>query len=116
MLLFNRDPSWPRIAITLSLMASSTLLFAAKPYSPDVGGDPTSCTISPATSEITPGEAILFKSSASGFKGKKKYTWVLDGGSPASSQDSTVSVTYDAAGNYDVSLQVSGRGSPLCAL
>lgn len=39
-------------------------------------------------------------------------TWTFDGGSPASSTDSTVTVTYDTPGIYDVSIEVTdGSGT-----
>ncbi len=37
--------------------------------------------------------------------------WTFTGGSPANSSDSIVSVTYNAPGNYAVTLQVSNSGS-----
>ena len=107
MLLFNRDSLWPKAAVTLLLMAASTLLYAAKPYNVAISGDPTSCTISPAVSTITQGQTVLFSPSVSGFKGKKEYSWTFDHGSPASSTDRSVSVTYNAEGDFNVSLTVS---------
>ena len=111
MLLFNRDSSWLKAVIALSLLATSTLLYADKPYKVDNDGDPTSCTISPAASTINQGDEISFSSTNSGFKGKKTYAWVFAGGSPESSKDESVRVTYNTAGDFNVSLTVSGRGA-----
>ncbi|MFK8036655.1 MAG: M43 family zinc metalloprotease [Crocinitomicaceae bacterium] len=59
---------------------------------------------------ICTGEAINFADMS--FHSVTSRSWTFTGGSPASSSDSAVSVTYSTAGSYEVSIDVSdGAGN-----
>lgn len=53
--------------------------------------------------------SIIFSEDAGGLV--ESYGWVFEGGSPSSSQDPVVEVTYDQPGTYDVRLTVSNSFS-----
>ena len=61
------------------------------------------CAIDPSSISITEGQGVTFTGNIAG-KGKKSYSWSLPGGSPSSSTDNPVTVTYSAQGAYDVTL------------
>jgi len=112
MQLFNRCSLWRKAGVTLLLLATSTILYAAKPYD---GERSASCAISTSASTITQGQTILFSSSTSGLKGGKQYQWEFESGDPQASTASSESVTYNTQGSFEVSLAVSSRkGNTSC--
>ncbi len=54
---------------------------------------------------IEPGETVFFTDLTNGLP--NSWNWSFPGGDPATSDQQDVSVTYDAAGVYDVTLEVS---------
>ncbi|HYQ71309.1 MAG TPA: Ig-like domain-containing protein, partial [Gammaproteobacteria bacterium] len=82
------------------------------------GGDPLACSISPANGSATNGVPITFTANTTGGKGGKSYNWNFsDGpGSPSSSSNNPVDVTYNTNGTFNVLLAVSDKsGSANCS-
>jgi hypothetical protein len=75
-----------------------------------------SCSISPVNGTATAGVPYTFSGNTNGGKGSKSYSWnfTAGGGVPGTSTDTTVDVTYPAAGGpFLVTLQVTDKtGAP----
>ena len=81
------------------------------------GGGGTSCSISTAPSPaiINVGQSVNFSGSVAG-KSPKTYDWTFDGGSPATANTSSVTVSYAAAGNFAATLNgTNGKGDTCSA-
>jgi hypothetical protein len=89
--------------ILLSLFAGNT--FAAK----------CSINTSPSPATVDIGQSVQFEGSVSG-KSPKTYAWTFNGGTPSSSSQTSVSVQYNAAGNFGATLNgTDGRGGSCTA-
>ena len=98
-------------AATLTVAGCSILLIASPAQA-------ATCTINPENPTINAGGSIAFSVSFQGkFRGSKTYDWQFSGGSPASSTNSTETVTYNTAGSYQVNLEATSikDGSASCA-
>ncbi|UYZ61460.1 PKD domain-containing protein [Hymenobacter weizhouensis] len=67
-----------------------------------------SLSASPAE-PICPGSTVQFQNSSL-FAAPTAFSWSFPGGSPAASTDASPSVTYAAAGSYDVTLTITTAG------
>ena len=74
-----------------------------------------SCNIVPLNPVISEGGSINFSLSISGkWRGQKTYDWQFPGGSPNSSDQPTVTVTYATAGSYAVTFDgTSNKDGPV---
>ncbi len=90
------------------------LILAGNSYAAKPPPIPLSCSISPADGTATAGTGVTFNGSADGgAKGGKNYSWDFsDGsGSPASATTSSVNVTYNTSGTFNVLLSVSDKNN-----
>jgi hypothetical protein len=108
----------PALLIAVISMGYVSAADAAKPDSPGKpgggsgGGGGADCTIStsPSPAVITEGGSIDFTGSVSG-KQPSTYAWTFDDGSPSSSSQKTVTITYTTAGSYTAELNgTNGKG------
>jgi len=84
---------------------------------PGGGGGGANCTITtvPNPANITEGDSVDFVGSVSG-KSPQTYSWTFEGGSPTSSDQQTVTVTYATQGTYTATLDgTNGKGQACTA-
>lgn len=67
-----------------------------------------SCTINPQNASIQAGGQVTWSASYSGFSKTPKYKWSFEGGDRSSSDRSTGTVTYKAAGTFTTKLELAG--------
>jgi PKD repeat protein len=75
------------------------------------------CSIetSPSPAVISEGQSVDFSGNVSG-KTPKTYSWTFDGGTPVSSSQSSVTVTYASPGSYTATLDgTDGKGKTCTA-
>ncbi len=83
-----------------SSASQGSILIKEAPLSADFEADQTT---------ICAGSSVTFTDLS---VGATSWSWTFEGGTPASSSDQNPTITYNAAGNYDVELSVSdGSGS-----
>lgn len=62
----------------------------------------------PTTNVVCPGGAVNFVDESYGNLGTVTYAWSFPGGTPSTANTQNVTVTYAAAGTYDVTLTITG--------
>ena len=102
--------SRPTIHGATIVFAIVGVLLASGPAAVQAAPKPLTCSISPDGGTGVAGVPILFSATTQGGKGSKSFSWDFSDGAgvPATSTDSSVNVTYHAAGGpYAVSLDVT---------
>ena len=94
------------------LLATTTSVLAAPGGGGGGGGANCSITTVPDPASIDEGQSVQFTDSVAG-KGPATYTWTFEGGSPDTSSQETVTVSYavPAGTSGEVSGVVSGWGN-----
>ena len=107
------------LGLTLASCASLALSFCVVQAQPGGGGGGGSATCSintvPTPSDISAGGSVDFTGNVSG-KSPRTYSWTFAGGSPSSSTQQNVTVTYASAGSYLATLNgTNGKGQACTA-
>ena len=80
------------------------------------GAFAANCSIStvPSPAVITEGQSVEFSGSVSG-KRPRSYDWTFEAGTPSSSSQQTVTVSYAAAGSYTATLDGANARNENCS-
>lgn len=87
--------------------SDETLTFWYNDDEPPTG--PAMAGISASSTFTFAGGSILFSEDADGLV--ENYEWTFEGGTPSTSNDASVSVSYETPGTYDVTLRVTNSFS-----
>jgi hypothetical protein len=100
-------------AAIVSVLLSAGLILLVSVTTAHAANCTISTTPSPPTIDI--GQSVDFSGSVTG-KNPKAYSWTFDGGSPATSSTSSVTVAYTSAGNFAATLDgTDGKGGTCTA-
>ncbi len=103
--------------VALGIVLTLALSGAAWAQPGGGGGGSATCTITtvPTPPVITAGQSVQFTGDVSG-KTPKTYAWTFQGGSPSSSNQQTVTVSYANSGSFAATLNgTNGKGQTCTA-
>ncbi|WP_295452861.1 Ig-like domain-containing protein [uncultured Thiodictyon sp.] len=70
-------------------------------------GQAATCTLSPTTPTIKPGQSVTWSYHATGFRNTPSRNWTFQGGNPSSSTSASRAVSYAKAGTFSTSLRLN---------
>ena len=103
--------------VALGIVLTLALSWAAWAAPGGGGGGGANCSITtvPDPAVIDAGQSVQFTGSVSG-KGPATYSWTFDGGTPSSSNQQTVTVSYANSGSFLATLDgTNGKGQTCTA-